>query len=322
MGNLFNLAINDTKVDQAFFDSNLNVVDIKSNMVADVSGIRGAMEVLKPIEGSFLSKMKERGARKFSIRRTFALGDMLMLVPVVRYLRIMGFDPVVGTVEQFREIMNFLGIEVNKGAKYSFLLDGIVEADHTRPVLQKIHRVDIIFRALGMKPPKGDLDWSLDLATLPELDIKGNYICFQGAGSGKMKRLPGASISYIRERFRKKRINVVMIEDDRKTSVKELFTIIAGAKCLICMDSSPLWISHFTRTPVIALLGPSRETERLTRHPLYPEGAVGIALNQEVNCQSCFEQTQRCGGRMDCLNISPERVFELLRPEVERFWES
>ena len=48
-------------------------------------------------------------------------------------------------------------------------------------------------------------------------------------------------------------------------TLEKFFSTIAKAKCLITMDSSPLWISHFTRTPVVVLFGPTRDSERLIR---------------------------------------------------------
>jgi ADP-heptose:LPS heptosyltransferase len=104
------------------------------------------------------------------------------------------------------------------------------------------------------------------------------------------------------------------------SSLRELFSWIAGARCVVTMDSSPLWVSHFTKTPVIAILGPSRPAERLKAHPLYPEGAVAIELNKELKCEPCFEIAEHCKRKFDCLKtISPERLYELIQPHVMRF---
>jgi len=253
------------------------------------------------------------------------MGDILMLVPVIRALRKRGYDPFLRTFKSWRPILDLLDIEMKaieqtfRSADWGINLDGTLEQDHFRSALSKIHRIEIYFMALGMRKMPKRLDWGLDLKKLPKRDIEGDYICFQGAGSTKMKRLPSNSINYIRERFKERGINVVMVGEGNKKSAKELFALIADAKALITMDSAPLWISHFTKTPVVALLGPTRISERLTKHPLYPNRAVGVALNEEINCESCFESTKKCNGKMDCLKVRSERIWELIYSEVEKW---
>jgi len=196
-------------------------------------------------------------------------------------------------------------------------LDGILEQDHFRAELSEMHRCDIYAEALGMKKIK-KLDWSMDLKKLPEVEIKSDYVVLQYQGSTKMKQLPVSTGNWIIKALERMGILVIQISEDKRKSIKELFAVIKGAKCLIAMDSSPLWISHFTQTPVIGLFGPTRPSERIVYHPLYPERAVGIRLNNHLNppCESCFEQTRRCNNRMDCLKLDMKQIFGLIEPYV------
>jgi heptosyltransferase-3 len=45
-----------------------------------------------------------------------------------------------------------------------------------------------------------------------------------------------------------------------KITLKELSALIASAKALICVDSVPLHIASAVKTPVVALFGPTSET--------------------------------------------------------------
>ena len=322
---IFNFALNNTSTIQSFITRDGNPIAVHPYQALETLQIHGDFsDILTPID-SFLNHLDKKKIKRFCIIRTYALGDILMLVPVIRALRKQGYDPFLRTVNEWRPILDLLDIEMeDKRHTFRFVdwgvnLDGTLEQDHFRPILSEIHRVEIYFIALGIKKMPKKLDWGLDLEKLPKVDIEGDYICFQGAGSTKMKKLPSESINYIKERFKEKGINVVMIGEGNKKSARRLFAIIKGAKCLICMDSAPLWISHFTKTPVIALLGPTRASERLSKHPLYPDRAVGIALNKEIDCENCFESTKKCNGEVDCLKVRPERIWELIYPEVEKW---
>ncbi len=93
-----------------------------------------------------------------------------------------------------------------------------------------------------------------------------------------------------------------------RLSLKELAALIAAAKGLICVDSVPLHIASATKTPVVALFGPTSE---LNWGPwMHPQAQVII---QTVSCRPCFQDG--CGGSKmsDCLfSIPPQRVLKAL----------
>lgn len=323
---IFDFALNTTSIIKSFITRSGVPITVHPNQALETLQIHGDLSnILTPID-SFLNHLKKRKVKRFCIIKTYALGDILMLVPVIRALRKRGYDPIMRTINKWRSVLDLLDIEM-EGIEHSsrsvdgwgINLDGTLEQDHFRPIISKIHRIEIYFTALGVGKMPRKLDWRVNPEKLPKTDIKGDYICFQGGGSRKIKQLPLESINHIRKRFEEKGINVIMISNENKMSIKGLFALIAGAKALITMDSAPLWISHFTKTPVVVLFGPTRASERLTKHPLYPKKAVDVALNEEINCESCFESVKKCNGGIDCLKVKHERIWELIYPEVEKW---
>lgn len=327
----FDFGMHGSKILETYYDENLHPVRVPADCVLDLNTIRPFYRRLfRPIE-NFLAEVDKKGETSFYIQRTFALGDMLMLVPVVRYLRTFGYDPRIRTSDLFKEILTYLGILVELTERphlggFGIVLDGTIERDHRDRSLSYFHRVHIYLKALGVKELPEKVDWSCDLSQLPKIDVgDGPYIAFQDSGSTPVKRLQSDSVRYIYEGFKKEGVKVISISDTigkHLPSALHLFALIAKAKCLISMDSGPLWISHFTKTPVVCIFGPTRPKERLTLHPLYPEGVVGVELSKEIKCKPCFEHAEKCGDRIDCLKVTPERIYELLEPLVMRFWRS
>jgi len=323
---IFNFAFNTTATVQSFFNSAGNPITVQPYQAVDTTLIHGDTSgVLQPI-GSFLNILDKKKVKRFYIHRTFALGDILMLVPVVRALRRKGYDPYLRTTRWAMPVLRLLDIEAeaienNKHpaeGEYGIMLDGTTEQDHSRPKLQGLHRIDIYFKALGIQKMPRNLDWSLDAKRLPRFEPSvGDYVAFQGRGSTYKKALSVGCIYHIKKEFTKRGISVILI-GEKSYGILEFFAVIAKAKALITMDSSPLWISHFTKTPTVGLFGPTRANERITKHPLYPKKVKGIALNKEMGCESCFEAAKKCNDSMACLKvINPDKIFRLIYSEVE-----
>jgi len=328
---IFKFAFNKTSVIQSFFVSTVNPLTIQPHQAVEVSQIHGDFpDVLQPID-SFIKYLDTRKVKRFYIYRTFALGDILMLVPVIRELRKRGYDPYLKTIRWAKPVLDLLGIESDilrphhsSENEYGIMMDGLVEQDHMRPKLSKIHRVDIYFKALGIEKLPKKLDWSIDLSRLPSSGLKGKYVVLQTAGSTVKKRLSNDARTALIKAFKNDGVHIVTIGEGNALSLEKLFAVIADAKCLITMDSGPLWISHFTKTPVVGIFGPTRPTERITYHPLWPDKVIGVRLNDKMNppCKSCFENSKNCGDRMDCLKISGDRLYKLIRPHVIKILEA
>ena len=342
---MFKMAINDTQIGQIYScRMNGSTLRLEHNGVLDTSLFDDTIG-LRPIE-NFLGEMDKQGIKHFNLHRTFSLGDILTLVPVYRKLVERGYEPYIRTKHIYLDLLARLLVRAvpDRDSKESpgINLDYIVEKDHYHPKLQKMHRTEIYHRAIGLPFKPKELDWSMDLSNFPEYEWDGDpYVIFQGRGAVDRRALQNDVIQDLLLFMNMEKIRVIYIGEPTtellkmrglegrtkfmfmEGSIVDLFSWIAGAKAVISMDSAPLWITYFTNTPVIGILGPGRPQERLGLHPQYPEGAVGIRLNKEINCESCFEQSEACSHKYNCIkDIKSERLYELMRPKLLEFWRS
>jgi len=343
---LFNIAVNKSKCSQGFSDNFGESVSVYPNWGVDVSFTRGKPIAIKEI-GSFVNFLRKRDIKEFSIKRSFALGDVLMLCPVYHYLKDIGFEPRLFIKDKYAGLMRLLGTNAysiddmdsiidNPG--YGIILDGTLELDHVRKNLQKFSRVQLYFSALGIYDFPEEVRWDCDLSKFPEIETKfDDYVVFQSKGSTGAKTLPNDTSIHIVKRLNEEGINVVYIGDKRggmgkqvdmektdlahfRYSAKGLFSLIGKAKCVISMDSAPLWISHFTKTPLMTILGPTSSKVRLNHHPLNPDGVEYLQLNERIDCDCCFEKAKACNWNYTCLKLDKERLFKMIYEKIKRFW--
>lgn len=302
--------------------------------------------ILKPVN-SFIEEMTRREVKQFYLERSFAFGDILMLVAVAQYLQTLGYEPMISAPFRYSKILDCLNISHRSmdrfatplNGEYGIKLDGVVELDHYHPKFHNIPRCFIYLIALGINKFPKQLPWKCKLSQFPEIKddefkfINKRFIVFQGEGTTVKKRLPHDTIRFIIKGLNNVGINVayignpIKIEENEKTdllfykfNVQKLFSLISRADCVVSMDSAPLWISHYTKTPVIAILGPSRPQERICLHPLYPEGALAIETSKIVNCKPCYEKAKNCDQRIDCLKVYPEKLLNSLLSLILKFW--
>ncbi len=342
---MFKLAINKTGLGQIYkCRMNGSTVRVEPEGVIDTS-LFNSSSGLKPIE-NFLGEMDKLNKSKFFLYRSFSLGDVLTLVPVYRMLLNRGYEPYIRTKRTYLNLLDRMNVnaedERHARENAGIYLDYVVEKDHYHPKLQKMHRTEIYARAIGLPFKPKELDWSIDLSRFPEHSWEGKpYIIFQGRGAVDRRALQNDVINDLVLLMNMEDINVIYIGEPNEEllkmrgyenrtkfmfmegSIADLFSWIAGAKAVISMDSAPLHVSYFTNTPVIAVLGPGRPEERLGLHPQYPDGAVGIRLNEELGCESCFENPVECSNKYSCIkDIKAERLYELMRPKLLEFWKS
>ena len=340
-----NFGLNLKDASYTFYNSSQDPVRVPAHCAVRLSAFKNPPACLTSVK-SFVNYMIKRGVEKFYLEKTYALGDVLMLVPLVRYLNQLGLHPYIRTAERWTPILDLLDIDyeavewVGEPKGFGIQLNNTVELDHRQPKIQKFHRLEIYSKCLGIKVPEC-LDWSMDYSKFPGAEMKKPYVVFQGKGTTGKKMLPNATIQHLINQMNTKGIKVVYIGNaigktnesvkvDRKKNVMlfmryglpKLFSLISDAECVISMDSAPLWISHFTKTPVITILGPTQAEQRITKHPLYPEGAEAVKLYEIVDCKPCFEAAARCDHKTPCLNVRPERIWQELEPLITKFWEN
>jgi hypothetical protein len=109
--------------------------------------------------------VRQRRPRSIVLYRTYALGDILMLLPLVRaFHRAMGLTfPVTIVVEKrFRvqleraanrqvRFIDKRGYPFDYGADVHMNLNGVLEPDHRGGEESHMHRVDLYARALGLE---------------------------------------------------------------------------------------------------------------------------------------------------------------------------
>jgi len=343
----FNLRVSTSKIGQIIKSSESNSsIRIHEGGIFDANTISsgsGYLHFTKPVKDIY-AWLRKNFIQEFFLERTFSLGDLLLLIPVYRAFVRDGFRPYIRTRGQYVELLSKLevsceSVDVHKTPETpGVFLDYVVERDHTDPKLQKIHRTKIYHDFMGVPYIEKELDWGFKLENFPEVSWDDKpYIIFQGRDAVDRRglsttviqdliyfmNLEGVRVLYIGESLPMlKGIDDLTRFQFMNSTLPELFSWIAGAKMLITMDSSPLWISHYTNTPTVAILGPSRPEERLSLHPLYPEQANAIRLNTWINCESCFEQSQKCNHTFKCLkNVNTDVLYKELRKELMKYWE-
>lgn len=87
-----------------------------------------------------------------------------------------------------------------------------------------------------------------------------------------------------------------------KTDIKELISIIRGARYVITNDSGPMHIAAALNIPVIALFGPTNPVRT------GPYGKNNIIVKSDIECAPCYKKNCK---RVKCMdNISVEKVYE------------
>lgn len=335
---MFRLAINDGEKTKGFYNAG-QIVNVEPMCVADFSLVPSIPRGLTEIK-NFLQEMDTRGKKEFYLQRYGAIGDVLMAVPAIRFVQNYGYNIFLKTVDQTIPVLELLGIRTLQAGRFTpgihgLLTDQVIERDHTEEELGKIHRVFIYMKLMGVDNLPQEVDWSCDLSKFPKIpfDADEKFVVFQGQGTAKNKRLKDKIIETVVRRLNREGIKVYTIGgpetfnfDSGMTKnlkkilrLPELFSLIGMAKCLICMDSAPLWISHFTVTPVVVILGPTAEKQRLSLHPLYPDGAMAIALNEKIDCKNCRENAVACNFKFTCLDVDADLLADEIIKRVADF---
>lgn len=334
---MFNLGINESRATKGFYNKTGDYIKVPPMGVFDFS-LCSMPSSFTPIK-NFLDTMRNRNHQRFYIQRSFALGDVLTTVPAVRLLREAGWDATMRVADYHAPLMDLLQVPYtttkSEVSTPGLITDWIYERDLTDPRLGGLNRAVTAMKAIGIEPPD-EIEWTMDAERLPELPMKTEqpYVVMTGWGSGVRKRLPVATIErtlralnedgiavYYNGNPTKLNTGPMTTHLERRLSATQLFTLIYHAAALVTVDSGPLWVAHYTATPTVAILGPSHWRQRLAAHPLWPEGAEAIQMNEWMNCPSCSESAARCGGTYACLLGDAERLAREVTEKVIRYKE-
>lgn len=279
-----------------------------------------------------------------TLHREYALGDLLQLIAAARLIkkRYNIKKIVVITNERFVSDLNYCFkdiifitseflIQSQPNLGYIFTLDGILEKDHSGTNHENgLHRIEILLNYFGINEfTKDDLDWSLNLVgglNMPQLKTDKKMIGLQIRGSGYMKTLPTEMIKQIATELSKEHYVVLIDQDkDKGFEGKNIINLCGQLKpphviellrrCQLCltMDSGVLWMAHVANCPTLTFLGSTREHERISLHPQYPDKAKCIDLTKYVGCEPCFETRCRCKGAINCMN---KVSYDMIKAEL------
>lgn len=285
-----------------------------------------------------------RNKESVAFFRSFALGDILLLIPVVRWLKKEYNIKNVSIITKL-DICKFLRVGFKDIGFYTeehymhmqntlcFNFDSILEKDHNpgNPESTK-HRIDIYFESIGIKSyNKHDLNWKpfyLPKDINVNMTTERKKIGLQIRGSTDIKKLPHCVVERIAKELSEK-YSVYLIHGSTdlgfdgpniintcgKLNVIECIALLTKLDCCITMDSGVLWMAHAANCPVLTILGPTRESERLTLHPQYPQKAKAINIAEEIiGCKPCFETKQYCKGAINCMrNFDHDTLLKLIK---------
>lgn len=334
---MFQLGMNETGILKGFYNQTGDYVKVPPLGVFDFTRCRmpsGFRHV-----DNFAAEMQKLKQR-FYVQRSFALGDVLTTVPAVRAMNDAGLNAVIRVTDSHVSMMEMLEVPYMTtahptGDMPGLITDWMYERDVSEPALGNLHRYHTAMMALGMDahtPP----DWSVNVGRFPALpfQIPESYVVMVGQGSGPRKRLPTATIESVLTRLNdegvavyydggpvKLNVGTKTVQLNRQLSATQLFTLIHQAEAIVTVDTGPLWIAHYTATPTVAILGPSHWQQRLALHPLFPEGAEAIQMNDWIDCETCHESGQHCGGNYVCLAGDKDRLAEEVVKRVIKYKE-
>lgn len=266
------------------------------------------------------------------IHRRIAFGDILQLVPALNELHSRGEKVILSTRRGYQDFISrhpavVEVLEMDEGEPDSSWIDfdGVLEQDHGGERRHQ-HRTSIYLEGLGL--PVEANDW-----TFPAPEKDQGYtrerigetlrplLAVQWNGSHPIKSLRPFLLRRLVAMLYGEGYDVILFGDksagivsppegiwDWTTglpSYDAMYDLISEADALITMDSGPLWMSHLTGTPTVALLGPTRHEERVSRHPR----ASSVNMADLVSCEPCFETRNRCKvyQRINCMESLPVR---------------
>ena len=274
-----------------------------------------------------------RNTKRITIHREYALGDLIQVIAAARLIkkRYNIGDIWIITNERFVDDLNFCFSDIKFMTNevlihssldfgFTFTIDGILERDHSLQNKENHkHRIEILLNYFNITEfDKSELDWSLKMKSnvvVPELKRDKKIIGFQLRGSGYMKTLPMSMVKDIIHEL-SKNYYVALIDQDKekgfegtnilnlcgKLKTPQVIELLRHCDLCFTMDSGVLWMAHVANCPTITFLGSTREEERITLHPQYPDKAKAIDLTKYVGCEPCFETRVRCKGAINCMN--------------------
>jgi ADP-heptose:LPS heptosyltransferase len=279
--------------------------------------LRGVPATIQPV-GSVVDLLQKQPAAGVRLVRFGGLGDVCMLLPVVRALQAT-FPTAQFTIETNYDDLFAADPTLRRRpmpASRRILLDDWLELDHTGdPVYSHVPRIDLYGRALGiaLEPP---VSWDLQLdeddervaAELVQTSAR-TTIAVQLKGHAPHRSLGPQLIGPLVDALRPLG-RLVLLDDDRtfgptgdgivnlagKTTPRQAIAVLKRCDAALTMESGVFWLAHIAKVPTVCLFGPTRPSERITHHPRYPHGVKAVVMNDLLtpHCPPCWGNGSHC----------------------------
>lgn len=277
-------------------------------------------------------------------RRTFAVGDILMSIPVLRQMKkhynIKRVVLEYGETRHVIEPQMFPDIECVKtyNGKYDYYIDGengLLEQDHSLTLgLTEVPRFALYQRYLGL-PQITELDFSFveDKTNMLFNPDNDNIAYLALYSSTYIRKLAPGFIWYIAKYLNFLGFRVLFVDDvpvmndidaiyaHGKTTVQQAVTNMKYSKLCITIDTGSLWFSHYAKVPTIVMAGPTPKEAKVLYHPLRKRGkAFGIEMRKYCGCDmNCGGTGAYCIKHAPCFNnFSYGKVLEEIATDIDK----
>ena len=259
--------------------------------------------------------------------RTYAVGDILMAVPVIRqfkkYYNVRRVVFEFGDTKHNIEPELFPDIEcVNLySGEYDYYVDlenGLLEQDHSLTLgLTDVPRFALYQRFLGL-PETTELDFSFvedksNMLFNPETE---RVVFLALSSTTPVRKLVPSFIEYLVKYLNFIGYKVMLVDNvpvnksfnaiyaNGKTNVQQAITNMKYCKFCITIDTGSLWFSHFAKIPTIGIIGSTPKCVRMDYHPLKKQGlALAVDMRKYCGCKyDCGGTGHYCNRYATCMN--------------------
>lgn len=332
------------------YDTNFNPVDILPKFLIS-DGIlprppKNVYEVRKipypwAKRTDLIKELAKSDIKTVILCRRFGLGDIIQLIPSLAYLQenyphiefifatIPDFMPLFQSDERYK-VMNVryidmtkydLGVNLDYSVEQDLMLNSDLRFKHRIHTYAGMLGISLENPVIDLKISKEALIWANSLIEKSRINKK-KVIVLQLEGASVSRQLPRDLMLHLAKTLNQL-CDVVLVDKGSakvdvtynlagKTDIQQLMAIIKVADALISFDSGCLWLSHIAKTPILTLMGPTRPQEKLSLHPLYPERARAVMVNNTIGCpESCLYQGGKwCGGQFKCMANLPREFYD------------
>jgi len=251
------------------------------------------------------------------VKRTHGLGNVILLLPVLRVAAARGRSVELATRPEWLGCVRALAPEVDvvgEAIAAHMDLDAMTEAIHPDR-----HRTEEFGALLGIAGPYPPLAHQIPAAWTERFEHYRGCVLVAPEAGHPARQWPYDRMRSLCAQLMDSGESVVLVgtkgceslpcraDLTEQTTVEEVFGLVSLARCVVCMDSGIFHIAKALRTPTVAIFGGVDP-----RFRALPED-LAYVLQADIPCCPC-NKNETCDGRYDCLQrISTTDVLAGLR---------